>query len=265
MRLVHTSAGVVRELLLALKPKQRKPSNLRPAYEAACRTSNTPVLLLLLAEAEAAPPWHLPVLLNAAAAASNLAVWQQLLQQPGNQQQQCSQQQQTRDQPQRQKQHGQQSAKEMPQPEEPVESMFPHFDWSCLTLQQLTSALHVTLPSIPDNRFGRDTILQHEKDKAEQLVRLAMADLLWQQLVVAGDREEQLNQHVLQDQGFAVLLFYDPMLQFCRWVIGAATSACGSKVPTSNDSYGQRSMLHVCWLLYDMHATVSVWHAHRAQ
>uniref|UniRef100_A0A383WBX4 Uncharacterized protein n=1 Tax=Tetradesmus obliquus TaxID=3088 RepID=A0A383WBX4_TETOB len=64
------AAGVVSQLLQALKPKQRKAANVRPAYKAACSSGCMPVLAVLAGVAAAAPHQQLPVLLEAAAEAT---------------------------------------------------------------------------------------------------------------------------------------------------------------------------------------------------
>jgi hypothetical protein len=170
---------VVEVLLQALTPKQRKASNMRAAYCAACSSGCLPVLQLLLGVAAAAPAQQLPVLLQAAAEAGNLYVWRMLLQQGAVE---ATPQQQ-------QQQEGQQ------QVEEAAAAVLPCLDWFCLTLQDLTLALHVTLPRRESNAASVSRTSQEQQLQAsEDARRLQMADLLWQLLVVQQDREDTLRE-----------------------------------------------------------------------
>eukprot|EP00883_Tetradesmus_obliquus_P006884 jgi/Sobl393_1/1743/SZX61423.1 len=179
------AAGAVSQLLQALNPKQRKPANMRPAYKAACSSDCMPVLAVLAGVAAAAPRQQLPVLLEAAAEAGNLQVWHQLLQADGSNQQQQQQQQEERE--------------EEPQQEAAAAAAaaLPLLDWSCLSLQQLTSALHLALPKTNGGPYHEPGTSQQQQWQATQdAARLQMADLLWQQLVVRQGREAALRQHL---------------------------------------------------------------------
>uniref|UniRef100_A0A383WCH8 Uncharacterized protein n=1 Tax=Tetradesmus obliquus TaxID=3088 RepID=A0A383WCH8_TETOB len=176
------AAGAVSQLLQALTPKQRKPANMRPAYKAACSSGCMAVLQLLLGEAAAAPRQQLPVLLEAAAEAGNLQVWHQLLLQGDSDAKQQQQQLQ---------------GEEQQQQEAAAAAALPPLDWSCLSLQQLTSVLHLALPRrYGDAGFHPGTSQQQQWDAAEDACRLQMADLLWQQLVVQQGKEADLRQHL---------------------------------------------------------------------
>jgi hypothetical protein len=183
--MLHAPSGVVAELLCQLTPKQRKPANMGPAYKAACSSGCRSVLGLLLAVAAADPQQQLPVLLEAAAEAGNLQVWTQLLLQNAGSTSSSSQQPGNEEQPQQQQQHEGECAP----------AAFPHLDWSCLTLQQITTALHMALPKRDE---GSDTHVgtsqQQQWRAAEEASRLQMADLLWQMLVVQQGREAALRQ-----------------------------------------------------------------------
>jgi hypothetical protein len=178
---LHAAAGVVSELLSQLTPKQRKASNMGPGYKAACSSGCRPVLAALLGVAAAQTQQQLPVLLQAAAKAGNLDAWQQLLLQ--NDSSTSSSQQQTDD-DQEEQQHEAESAA----------AACHHLDWSCLTLQQITTALHMALPKRDevDHEVGTTQQLQWEAE--EEVVRLQMADLLWQVVVVQQGREAALRQ-----------------------------------------------------------------------
>ncbi|WIA11045.1 hypothetical protein OEZ85_011198 [Tetradesmus obliquus] len=67
--------GAVSQLLQALTPKQRKPSNMRPAYKAACSSGCLPVLALLLHEAAKAP--HSRAITDEPGTTSQQQQWQQ--------------------------------------------------------------------------------------------------------------------------------------------------------------------------------------------
>jgi hypothetical protein len=185
---LHAAAGVVAKLLSQLTRKQHKPSNMAPAYKAACSSGCRPLLALLLAVAAADPQQQLPVLLQAAAEVGNLQVWTQLLLQNGS----------STSSSQQQPDNGEQE-----QQEESAVAALPRLDWSCLSLQQITSALHVALPSWLSERDATGdrsgtcyvgTTQQQQRRAEEEVVRLQMADVLWQVLVVQHGREAALRQ-----------------------------------------------------------------------
>uniref|UniRef100_A0A383WAU0 Uncharacterized protein n=1 Tax=Tetradesmus obliquus TaxID=3088 RepID=A0A383WAU0_TETOB len=165
--------GAVSQLLQALTPKQRKPSNMRPAYKAACSSGCLPVLALLLHEAAKAPHSHALVLLQAAAEAGNLQAWRALLQPSTSIQQQQQQQQ----------QHDAQS-----DPPAPF--------WSHLSVQHITDLLWHVLPTLSITDEPGTTSQQQQWQQAEEASRLHMADLLWQQLVVQQGKEADLRVYV---------------------------------------------------------------------
>jgi hypothetical protein len=170
---------VVEVLLQALTPKQRKASNMHAAYCAACSSGCLPVLQLLLGVAAAAPAQQLPVLLQAAAEVGNLDVWRMLLQADSPAQQEQQQQQE-------QAQH---------QEVEEAAAAIPRLDWSCLSLQDLTSALNLALPSRANNAaIVICTSRQWQSQASEDARRLKIADLLWQLLVVQQGREAALRE-----------------------------------------------------------------------
>jgi hypothetical protein len=143
-----------------------------------------PVVHQLLGVAAAAPRQQLQVLLQAAAEAGNLETWRQLLQANNSTQQQQQQQQ-------------QQDRQEQQQEEETAAAAFPRLDWSCLSLQQLTSALHLALPKrVGEFSHNPGSSQQQQWQAAEDAARLQMADLLWQQLVVQQGREAALRQYL---------------------------------------------------------------------
>jgi hypothetical protein len=184
--MLHAPSGVVAELLSQLTPKQRKASNMGPAYKAACSSGCRAVLALLLAVAAADPRQQLPVLLESAAEAGNLQAWTLLLLQNGSSTSSSSQKPGNEEQPQQQQQQHEKGS---------AAAACPHLDWSCLTLQQITTALHMALPKRDEGSDTHVGTSQQQQWRAEEEAsRLQMADLLWEVLVVQQGREAALRQ-----------------------------------------------------------------------
>lgn len=227
------AAEAVQQLLEVLQSQhQLKPNSIRGAYLAACETGNQAVLQLLLGYAATAPKQHFPVLLQAAAATENLEVLQRLfdLQKSGRSS----------------SNHSSRSSNDLQQNENQrciaaAPSGFAdtsaRFDWACFTPQQILAALVAALPgsklpyqwqlcspnSIDNEHREYDELrapatgYAHHSDKTQQ--QLAIADFIWQKLVVSPGRQAELAKHLRRSSSTSASTNVGQMLKL--WKIPA--------------------------------------------